>query len=374
MLFPPLPADSVWPVVTRLGEVQILLPATLALCLWLAWRPRARPLVGWWLALLAVATFVTTLSKIAFLGWGIGNATLDFTGVSGHAMFAAAIYPLLLGAVFAQQPVGWQRVAVGIGAALALLVAVSRVKVGAHSVSEVLAGMAVGGLVSAWALSRGHLPRVRVPMLLPLALAAWLAVTPAHAPPSQTHGWVTNLSLSLSGRDRAYTRLDLRRTLQPTQQRTQQRTQRHEVRHALRRVLNLREQAKTDGVLPRFSAHRSRRVVDTLHITPQQSRKTRMNTSRTQSRPIALHRAVAHSGAIEWEELPSLAGSLAERRRAAEHASNSSFDRPEFGAAWSATMPAALAPLREPEPFRETLNGIAMREVHEPEVFRHFFG
>ena len=99
-----------------------------------------------------------------------------------------------------------------------------------------------------------------------------------------------------------------------------------------------------------------------------------MNTSRTQPHPIDPRRALAHSGAIEWEELPSLAGSLAERRQAAAQASNSTFGRPEFGAAWSATMPAALDPLREPEPFRETLNGMAMREVHEPEVFRHFFG
>ena len=99
-----------------------------------------------------------------------------------------------------------------------------------------------------------------------------------------------------------------------------------------------------------------------------------MNTSRTQPCLIASHRAVAHSGGIEWEELPSLAGSVAERRQAAANASNSVFGRSDFGAAWSATMPAALDPLREPEPFREMLNGMAMREVHEPEVFRHFFG
>lgn len=215
MLFTPLFSDSLWRVVTRLGEAQILLPATLALCLWLAWRPRAQPLVGWWLALLAAAAFATTLSKIAFLGWGIGSATLDFTGVSGHAMFAAAIYPLLFGAVFAGHAVAWQRAALGIGVALALLVAVSRVMVGAHSVSEVAAGTAVGGLVSAWALSRGHLPRVRVPVLLPLALAVWLGVTPAHAPPSRTHDWVTKLALALSGRAEAFTRLDLQRTQRP---------------------------------------------------------------------------------------------------------------------------------------------------------------
>ena len=99
-----------------------------------------------------------------------------------------------------------------------------------------------------------------------------------------------------------------------------------------------------------------------------------MNTLRPQQYLAATHRAIAHSGAIEWEELPSLAGSLAERRRAAADASNRAFSRSEFGAAWSATMPAGLDPLREPEPFRETLNGMATREVHEPDVFRHFFG
>ena len=79
---------------------------------------------------------------------------------------------------------------------------------------------------------------MRVPVLLPLALAAWLVVTPAHAPPSRTHSWVTKLSLSLSGRDRAYTRLDLQRTqqpiLQPILQPTQQRSQRHPTQQASR--------------------------------------------------------------------------------------------------------------------------------------------
>ena len=77
MLFPPLPAYSIWPVVTRLGEAQILLPAALALCAWMAFRPSARPLVAWWLALLTLATLVTTLTKVAFLGWGLGSAALD---------------------------------------------------------------------------------------------------------------------------------------------------------------------------------------------------------------------------------------------------------------------------------------------------------
>jgi membrane-associated phospholipid phosphatase len=198
-----------WLFVTRLGEAQILLPAALLLSAWLARRVAGRPLVQWWLALLAAAAAITTATKLAFLGWGIGIAAIDFTGVSGHAMFAAAVYPLLTAALSAPHAPGWRRLAIGCGYALALLVAVSRVVVGAHSASEAVAGFALGGLASAAALWFGHPPAARTPLLLSMGLAAWLSLTPVHAPPSNTHGIVTRLALALSGRDQPYTRHDL---------------------------------------------------------------------------------------------------------------------------------------------------------------------
>jgi membrane-associated phospholipid phosphatase len=205
-----------WQFVTRLGEAQILLPAALLLAWWLARKVAARPLVQWWLALVAGAAAITTVSKLAFLGWGIGIAAIDFTGISGHAMFAAAIYPLLCAALSGSQPRAWRRAAIGAGFAVALLVGLSRLVVGAHSLSEVVAGFALGAAVSAAALALAHPPATRAPLLLPLALAAWLTVTPAHAPPSNTHGLVTRLALVLSGRDHPYTRGDLRRATSVT--------------------------------------------------------------------------------------------------------------------------------------------------------------
>ena len=71
---------------------------------------------------------------------------------------------------------------------------------------------------------------------------------------------------------------------------------------------------------------------------------------------------LAAAGAIEWEELPSLAGALAKRPGAANHAP------------WDATRPAELDATPPSPPFREPVNGLAIREVHEPDVFRHFFG
>jgi len=73
-------------------------------------------------------------------------------------------------------------------------------------------------------------------------------------------------------------------------------------------------------------------------------------------------RPAAAAGAIEWEELPSLAGSLAKRIAAATNSP------------WDATRPAELDAGVPSQPFREPVNGLAIREVNEPDVFRHFFG
>jgi len=73
------------------------------------------------------------------------------------------------------------------------------------------------------------------------------------------------------------------------------------------------------------------------------------------------HRPAAATGGIEWEELPSLVSRV---RPSADH------DRV---AAWDATRPAEFDTSPASLPFRE-LQGVAVREVREPDVFRHFFG
>jgi hypothetical protein len=85
----------------------------------------------------------------------------------------------------------------------------------------------------------------------------------------------------------------------------------------------------------------------------------------------SLNRIVAYNGAIEWEELPSLADSLAQRLvNDAKRAQVA----PHYTGAWDNTQPANLDLLAPPQPFQESLSGLATREVYEPEVFRHFFG
>src|SRR5262245_55129388 len=143
------PSHLFWFAITRLGEAQILLPAMLAMALWLVHRSGATRVATLWLGFTACAALLTTATKVAFIGWGIGFAPLNFTGISGHSMFAAAILPVLVRAGASTADDQWHRPALLTGYLLAMLVTISRVATGAHSWSEALAGYALGSAASA---------------------------------------------------------------------------------------------------------------------------------------------------------------------------------------------------------------------------------
>ena len=202
----PLMSALPWPWLTRIGEAQILLPLALAAAVWLHWHGRQTAVAWRWMLALTAAVALTTASKLAFMGWGLGLAAWDFTGFSGHAMFAAATLPLL----------GWtalsgRRWALLPGVLLATLVACSRVQVHAHSVSEATLGWMLGMAASLVALRGASLLPQRMPLWVPAGVLAVLTLTPFAAPRSMTHDWVTRLSLQLSGREHPYTRKDLHR-------------------------------------------------------------------------------------------------------------------------------------------------------------------
>lgn len=200
------PLQPFWHLLTRLGESQILLPAALLAMLALARHADSRALARWWLGSLVLATLLTTASKVAFIGWGIGSAALDFTGISGHAMFAAAIYPLLLGTLAAPLSPRGQQMAVAGGFALALMVGLSRLEVGVHSVSEVVAGLLLGAAASVTAIANTSLPRALLGSTVTALVALWVLLTPLHIAPLPTHSLVTRLALTLSGHTAPHTR------------------------------------------------------------------------------------------------------------------------------------------------------------------------
>jgi len=199
-----------WMAVSAMGESRLVLPAALVAMAFVAMSER--PPVFHWLWALAIAGSAVLASKLAFLGWGIGWAAIDFTGFSGHSMVSAAVYPVLGYAIGNRYS---RRVAMLLacaGALFALLIGVSRLVLGAHSVSEVISGLAVGAAVSGVVLARWPVGRLGL-RLGAVALAFLLSTMASYsvAPKVRTHDVVIALALALSGQSTPYTRDHLHR-------------------------------------------------------------------------------------------------------------------------------------------------------------------
>jgi hypothetical protein len=88
---------------------------------------------------------------------------------------------------------------------------------------------------------------------------------------------------------------------------------------------------------------------------------------------------------VEWEELPSLPGVLLRRHvppasyaianELVQQAQARLRSAPTVGPVWVETMPAIFDPLLPSAPLADThINGLASRELIEPDIFKHFFG
>jgi hypothetical protein len=196
--------------IARWGQVEWVGPAVFAIALVYLLRGHDRLgvtlLTGFVLAAIATAA-----SKVAFMGWGIGFATIDFTGISGHAMCSAAIYPVI-GASLRWRDQDRARTSIALGCAVALSIGLSRIASRAHSPSEVLAGLVLGAAVAWVTMRRGGLPPLVLQPLVVGALMLLIAAWPSAGEPAPlAHSVLTRIALTLSGRTTVYTREDLRR-------------------------------------------------------------------------------------------------------------------------------------------------------------------
>jgi membrane-associated phospholipid phosphatase len=195
----------IWYSITSLGSVRPALPLAIAIALWLALGYSWRMAAGW-LLLLGAAIGVVTVTKLAFLGWGVGVRELDFTGVSGHAMLSTAVYPVALFLMLLPARPALRLVGVLIGLAAGIAVGLSRVVLDAHSPSEAITGCIVGALTAlmfvrwSWDAEPGRLSAVPVTVSLVMLFVGLHGV---HVP---TQRWVTHIALKVSGHDRPFIR------------------------------------------------------------------------------------------------------------------------------------------------------------------------
>ncbi|MDQ9169137.1 phosphatase PAP2 family protein [Oxalobacteraceae bacterium R-40] len=194
-----------WNGLTAIGDSKVMLPAAAFILAWLA-SAGARKAVLWWCLLFGMAFALVVASKLAFIGWGIGIPALDFTGISGHAMRATAIIPVLVFLVFQQSDARIQKLAVSGGFLLGVLIAMSRVMVGAHSVSEALAGASLGIAVSAAFL---RFAQPMQPLVINRALVASCMVVLGAltlTKPAPTKIWLKEAGLYMSGKSQPFSR------------------------------------------------------------------------------------------------------------------------------------------------------------------------
>jgi membrane-associated phospholipid phosphatase len=197
---------ELWDFITSFGDAGLMVPTALIIGLWL-YMAQGRAAALLWLGLFSAAGLLVIATKIAFLGFGLGWRRFNFTGISGHSMMSMAVFPVALQLLGGTMPAKrW--LLLPLGAAFALLIAVSRVQIGVHSPSEVFSGIMLGGGVALLFTLVAKLPPERM-KALPLVSAGLLAVFLAgYGHPAPSQDLVTRLALVVSGRSAPYTKVE----------------------------------------------------------------------------------------------------------------------------------------------------------------------
>ncbi len=92
--------------------------------------------------------------------------------------------------------------------------------------------------------------------------------------------------------------------------------------------------------------------------------------------PMPANQRIEFRDSIDWDALSSPGAALAPVLQAVRvpNAAEQIEAAARFNQAWTNTLPADLVETPKPQPFSEPLQGMVMREMNEPDVFRHFFG
>lgn len=199
-----------WSGITHFGDVAITSLIALAIAAWLLAEDEKR-LALWWSVLFGAGLGVVVATKMAFIGWGIGIRSLDFTGFSGHTMRSAAVMPVLFYLLLQRMPPVARYSGALLGLGFGALIGVSRLAVRAHSVSEVVTGWILGAAVSIaflWLASISLRKHVFKPLRAMLVMLALLPAPYVH--PTPTQKWLTEFTLYFSGQDSPVPRAEWR--------------------------------------------------------------------------------------------------------------------------------------------------------------------
>ncbi|MNR97091.1 PAP2 superfamily protein [compost metagenome] len=191
---------TAWLAFTKLADTNFTMPLAALLAVWLAAARAWRPALCWFL-LFVVGLLLVAATKIAYVGWGLGIAAIDFKGFSGHAMRAMAVAPVFMYLLLQEQGARKLRLGVLAGLGFGLMIGISRLALGVHSVSEVITGLLLGAVISLGfiAYCRPHATIVFDRKLLIIGTIALFPILTLK--PAPTEGWIERIAIYLSGNE-----------------------------------------------------------------------------------------------------------------------------------------------------------------------------
>lgn len=127
--------------------VSVMIPIAMVVTGWI-WISTSRPRIAifWWGVTLFVSYTSVISTKLLFKGWGVGLETLNITVISGHAMNASLIIPVLLSLLSRQIDCRLRWPATVLGLLIAWWFSLTCVVPTYHPVSEAVAGALLGSL------------------------------------------------------------------------------------------------------------------------------------------------------------------------------------------------------------------------------------
>lgn len=139
-------ADRVMVAITELGDVQVLLPVILVALAWFI-AQRFWLTAGYWLAAIGVAEVLAKVLKLTLHRQRPGalyDGIEQFSFPSGHATMSVVVYGFLTFLLCRDMRLGLRRRVMSVTAIFVGLIALSRLYLGVHWLSDVLGGISFG--------------------------------------------------------------------------------------------------------------------------------------------------------------------------------------------------------------------------------------
>jgi membrane-associated phospholipid phosphatase len=161
---------------TNFGDLAVLLPITIVVFIWLYYLP-ARRKAAWWAAAAMLCMAGTALLKILFV---MCPPAADLQSPRGHTSLGTLVYGALFMLIAMTNQGRLRYAAIGVGGALVLLIALSRVALHTHTVLETGLGLAIGAGALALFASVFHASPPTQMRLRPLLLSVAVLLVLLH--------------------------------------------------------------------------------------------------------------------------------------------------------------------------------------------------